>query len=88
LRFKIPLANNEEYLLNWWPSEYLYREHDYEYCVAADIQSENEIMMGGTLIRQHAFVFDIENRKVGIAHAKCSHNPHQVMNILDLASEG
>jgi len=38
--------------------------------------------------RQHAFVFDIENRKVGIAHATCSHNPHQVMNIMDLASEG
>jgi hypothetical protein len=51
LRFKIPLPGNKEYLLNWWPSEYLYREKSYEYCVAADIQSENEIMLGGTLIR-------------------------------------
>jgi hypothetical protein len=70
------MPNGEEYLLNWWPSEYLYREHKNEYCLAADIQSENEIMIGGTMIRQHALVFDIEKKKVGISHAKCSENPH------------
>ena len=45
-------------------------------------------MLGGTLMRQHAFVFDIEKRRVGISHATCSHNPNQITSIDDLTSEG
>jgi hypothetical protein len=35
-----------------------------------------KLMMGGTLIRQHNFIFDIEANKLGIAHATCSDDPN------------
>jgi hypothetical protein len=43
----------------WYASEYLYRHATQKYCLAAETQSGNEIMMGGTILRQHIFAFDI-----------------------------
>lgn len=61
---------------HWYPSEYLYRYTNYEYCFAAETQGGNEIMMGGTLLRQHNLIFDIDNNQIGIAHASCNFDPH------------
>ena len=48
------------YILEWYPSEYLYREKNFRYCVALDVQNNSEMTIGGTLMRQHNFVFDVD----------------------------
>lgn len=59
--------------INWYPSEYLYLDKSGDkYCFAADRASDNQILFGTTLMRQHDFIFDIENKKIGIARANCS----------------
>ena len=77
LRFQIGSAQ-EDYNLDWYPSEYLYREKEGRYCVALDIQNGDELIIGGTLMRQHNFVFDIDNQRMGVARATCSYDPNQV----------
>ena len=47
--------------VNWYPSEYLYREKAGRYCIAIDIQNGSQMLIGGTLMRQHNFVFDVDN---------------------------
>lgn len=32
--------------------------------------------MGGTLLRQNNFIFDIEDNKIGFARAKCNDDPN------------
>lgn len=64
--------------VDWYPSEYLYRETAYRYCVAIDIQNGSQMLIGGTLMRQHNFVFDIDNQRVGVSRATCSEDPNQV----------
>lgn len=46
--------------LEWYPSEYLYREKSSRYCVALDISNSSEMIIGGTLMRQHNFIFDLD----------------------------
>jgi len=45
-------------------------------------------MMGGTLIRQHNLIFDIEANKLGIAHATCSEDPYQILSDDQLQQAG
>jgi hypothetical protein len=45
------------------------------------IQNNNEILMGGTLLRQHNLIFDLDKNRVGIAHAICNDDPNQILNI-------
>jgi hypothetical protein len=78
LKFKLPSANGTEFDFVWYASEYLYHRRSDKYCFAADTQRSNEIMMGGTLIRQHNLVFDIDNNQVGFAHAVCNSDSNQV----------
>lgn len=66
-------------VLTWYPSEYLYRSKSDKYCFAAEAQSSNELLLGGTLMRQHNFVFDLERNLVGIAHAQCSNDSNQII---------
>ena len=62
LRFLLGGASDEEQVtLNWFPSEYLYREKAGRYCIAIDIQGGSQMLIGGTLMRQHNFVFDVDN---------------------------
>lgn len=46
------------------------------------------MIIGGTLMRQHNFVFDIDNNLVGIARASCSHDPNQVKHEQELIIAG
>lgn len=86
---RLQLGTSEEnYNLDWYPSEYLYREKAGRYCVAVDIQNGSEMIIGGTLMRQHNFVFDIDNQLVGIARASCSHDPNQVKHEQELIVAG
>ena len=50
LRFMLG-TEKENVILNWYPSEYLYRENTSKYCVALDIQNNSEIIIGGTMMR-------------------------------------
>ena len=80
-------SNNEQYL-NWFPSEYFYRLNAQQYCVAAERSWNEEVMMGGTLIRQHNLIFDIENNRLGIAHSSCSADSNQVKSESQLIQAG
>ena len=52
LRFLIKTENvNKPYYYDWYPSEYLYRDTNTQYCVALDVTSSKEVMMGGTFMR-------------------------------------
>ena len=50
LRFVLG-TESENVILDWYPSEYLYREQAGKYCVAIDIQNGGEMIIGGTLMR-------------------------------------
>lgn len=75
LRFLLG-TEDEDLTLNWYPSEYLYREKPGKYCVAIDISHSYELLIGGTLMRQHNFVFDVDNVRMGVSHATCNHDPN------------
>jgi len=63
------------------PSEYFYRALGDRYCLAIDpLSRDNEMMFGGSLLRQYMFVFDVENKKLGYVRAKCSDDPNMIMN--------
>ena len=75
MRFELGTAD-ENYQLDWYPSEYLYREKSSRYCVAIDIQNGSEMILGGTMMRQHNFVFDLDNQRMGVARAVCNEDPN------------
>ena len=76
------------YSYDWYPSEYLYKENDQQYCVAADINSSNQIMFGGTLMRQHAVIIDVGQNRVGFAHSTCAFDPNQISDEQTLLDAG
>jgi len=43
-------------------------------------------MMGGTFMRQHNFIFDVDNGRLGIAHAACNHDPNQITSTAQMSS--
>ena len=40
--------------------------------------SNNEMIIGGSLMRQNMFIFDIENKKLGFSRAKWSDDPDMI----------
>ena len=67
--------------IKWYPSEYLYRDKDNQYCMAIEKYSRvNSLIFGGTFMRQNHFIFDIENNKLGIARATCNEDINLVSN--------
>ena len=51
LRFLVKSETAQTFNLNWYPSEYLYREKADRYCVAVDISEGAYLTLGGTLMR-------------------------------------
>lgn len=93
LRFILKSDPNEKgqgstFNLDWYPSEYLYREKSDRYCVAVDVSEQGYLTFGGTLMRQHMFAFDIENNRLGIARASCSDDPNQIFTEQELIDGG
>ena len=65
--------------VKWFPSEYLYRESDSMYCMAIDQFSRpNEILLGGSFMRQTNFIFDVEGNRLGFARSRCNVDPHMI----------
>jgi hypothetical protein len=67
--------------MKWFPSEYLFRDRADRYCLAVERFSRpNEVLLGGSFMRQTAFVFDVEQRRLGWARARCNDDPNMVLN--------
>ena len=83
-------VDNKKQVFSWYPSEYLYLERDgNRYCLAADQNSKSdEILFGSTLIRQNNVVFDVSNRLIGIARAKCNDEPTMIESLQDYIDYG
>ena len=76
--------------IQWFPSEYLYIEKDKKkYCLSADKNTNsNEILFGGTLMRQNDIIFDIDNKRIGMARSTCSQDPNMIHSINDYHEYG
>ena len=77
LKVRLEDVDEHPFELQWYPSEYLIRQ-DNRYCVAVDKQYSNEVMLGGTILRQHNLIFDIEKGQLGVVQATCSPDPLQI----------
>jgi Xylanase inhibitor C-terminal len=65
--------------IDWYPSEYMYRSKSSEYCLAIEkFNRANEILMGGTFMRQNNIIFDNEHDLLGFARASCNQDPAQI----------
>jgi hypothetical protein len=75
--FELPTVNGTLYKYTWKASEYLYKKGGKtEFCFAFYPQRYDKIiMMGGTFMRQHGFIFDVDSGKLGIAKASCGGSP-------------
>ena len=75
--------------INWYPSEYFYlAKTGDKYCLAAEEGSDYQIMFGSTLMRQTDFIFDIQNKQIGVARADCSNDPLMILNEYDYGQFG
>ena len=61
IRFHAKNLQGKDTAIEWFPSEYLYREPGGQmYCLAADKNNDpNQVLFGSTLMRQHQYIFDI-----------------------------
>jgi hypothetical protein len=75
LNFIVNDINGRKVELKWFPSEYLYRDRSDRYCSRA-----NEVLMGGSFMRQNAFLFDVEAGRLGFARARCNDDPNMIKN--------
>ena len=67
--------------LDWYPSEYMFRTKATEYCMALEkFSRSNEILLGGTFMRQNNIIFDIEKERLGFARASCNDDPNQIVS--------
>ena len=81
LNFIVNDINGRKVELKWFPSEYLYRDRKDRYCMAIERFSRaNEVLMGGSLMRQNAFLFDVEAGRLGFARARCNDDPNMITN--------
>lgn len=80
----------EKFPIKWFPSEYLYKYNDgQKYCLTADTtRNAHEILFGSTLMRQYDYVFDIDNKKIGVGRARCSHDPNMILSEQDYIDYG
>ena len=89
LKFMIGREGSESWEFKWFPSEYLYREAEHKYCIAAEkYYRPNEILMGGTFMRQHNFIFDVGRQKLGIARSQCNIDDNWVENEKIMRNKG
>lgn len=90
LNFHVKRQEGEEpMVLKWYPSEYFYRERLNSYCMAIEKQTNsNQIILGGTFMRQNAYVFDLDQNKVGIARAMCNEETEQIKDEKELIASG
>lgn len=63
----------------------MFRTKANEYCLALEkFPRANEILLGGTFLRQNNYIFDIENSRIGVARASCNTDPNQIADQADM----
>ena len=89
LNFNIATSTGEPAQLKWFPSEYMCRHKEDQYCLALEKFSRpNEILMGGTFMRQNNFIFDVEANKLGIVRAACNKDLNMIDNEGEMIASG
>lgn len=79
LNFMVSDTSGKRVDMKWFPSEYLFRDRADRYCLAVERFSRpNEVLLGGSFMRQNAFVFDVESRRLGWARARCNDDPNMI----------
>jgi Xylanase inhibitor C-terminal len=59
----------------------MFRTKATEYCLAFEkFTRSNEVLLGGTFMRQMNIIFDIEKEQLGFARATCNSDPNQIVN--------
>jgi hypothetical protein len=59
----------------------MFRTKPSEYCLALEkFTRPNEILLGGTFMRQNNIIFDIEHELLGFARASCNSDPNQIID--------
>ena len=77
ISFKVPTPDGNTQNLDWYPSEYLFRNKVTQYCVAMEqFDRTNEVLLGGTFMRQNNMIFDLSKEQLGVARAACSSDPY------------
>jgi len=63
-------------VIKWFPSEYFYEETHNLYCLTVDpFGSSGSMVIGGSMMRQSMYIFDLEGRQLGIVRAHWSEDP-------------
>jgi hypothetical protein len=63
----------------------MYRTKASEYCLAIEkFARANEILLGGTFMRQNNIIFDIEKEQLGFARASCNSDPNQIADSAEM----
>jgi len=82
-------VNGVKQRFKWFPSEYLYLEHDgKKFCMTADKEGSTQILFGSTLMRQNDFIFDNDNHQIGIARSKCNDDRDMIITERDYVEYG
>lgn len=75
--------------IKWFPSEYLFKQDSKTYCMTADKNNKGyEIVFGSSMMRQYDYIFDVENKQVGLARAECSYNHNMIKSEKDYIESG
>jgi Zn finger protein HypA/HybF involved in hydrogenase expression len=63
----------------------MYRTKASEYCLAIEkFTRANEVLMGGTFMRQNNIIFDTEKERLGFARASCNSDPNQIADSAEM----
>lgn len=73
--FSFNLGGNSTF--KWFPSEYFYKNSTNKYCLAIDpYGGGSRMIIGGSMMRQYLFLFDMEKNTVGTVRSRCSNDPN------------
>ena len=57
--------------------------------MAADKQGRSDqILFGSTLMRQHHYIFDLDNGRIGVARAQCNNDPQMIRDEQEMIENG
>ena len=73
-------TSGKPYKYNWQASEYFYKGGTNKYCFAAEKQNDTQLLIGTTHMRQYNYIFNVEDKTIGIARTKCSDDKNMVPN--------
>ena len=78
ISFSYTTTSGKLYKYDWFASEYFYRGGPNKYCFAAEKQSSSQLLIGTTHMRQYNYIFNVEDKTIGLARTKCSEDANMV----------